>query len=76
VDKSKSRRQWEPRARVTEAEVTDARNKMNLIKKTVIDKETDLATHKLQSLNKSLEREREVDMENKRKERMQRQREM
>ena len=62
------RKMWDKR-KTTELDVEEARNKMNLIKKTVIEKETNLANKKLQSLNEQIEMQQEMEMDKKRRER-------
>jgi hypothetical protein len=59
---------WD-RKKTTDLDVEEARNKMNLIKKTVIEKEADLAMKKLQNLNDKFEIHEEIEMEKRRRER-------
>jgi hypothetical protein len=59
---------WDKK-KATDLDVEEARNKMNLIKKTVIEKEADLAIKKLQNLNDKFEEHEEMEMEKRRRER-------
>lgn len=67
------RKMWDKK-KTTDLEVEEARSKMNLIKKTVIEKEAALANKKLQSLNDQIETQQELDMEKRRRERSKRHR--
>jgi hypothetical protein len=59
---------WDKK-KTTDLDVEEARDKMNLIKKTVIEKEADLAMKKLQNLNDKFEENEEMEMEKRRRER-------
>lgn len=65
--RSRTRKQWDRKGRTTQSDLDKARDKMHQIKKTVLEKEAELAAKKLDTINKDLEKEKEKEMAERRK---------